>query len=135
MGARPDHLSPVRRELTGDEQMSTGGNVPTQGVDVQVATTEKKRNSAGKVGKGSAGGRLKSSWRSAKADSYNGSLREYIRGQAKLGVEDAKEWLSCKRPGGSASQRAERKAKGERVRSLAFSDSGKLTSPVKKKAG
>jgi hypothetical protein len=49
--------------------MSTGGNVPSQGVTVQEATSAKKRGDRsmghpnGYVGKGTAGSRLKSAWR------------------------------------------------------------------------
>ncbi len=120
--------------------MSAGGNVPTQGVVVQAATTEKKRNSAGKVGKGSAGGRLKSL---RKREAPDLPLRAFVRHVAgyrgtdpggATAAEDAKFWLSTKRYRGSDEQRAERKAKGERVKSLAFSDSkSSLSTPAKKK--
>lgn len=73
--------------------MSTGGNVPAQGVDVQEATTEKKRNDAGKVGKGTAGSRLKSAWRKAGGAK---SLKEFARGWKSLSpklMEDAQLWL------------------------------------------
>jgi hypothetical protein len=110
--------------------MSTGGNVPTQGVNVQTATTEKKRGNPGKLGTGSAGSRLKSMWRKSGSKL---SLKQFVC--ADILTDDGKAWLSNKRPGGSDQQRAERKAKGARVRALAFNDSGKLSTPSKKKAG
>lgn len=43
--------------------MSTGGNVPTHGINVQEATTAKKRGDRGALGKGTPGSRLKSAHR------------------------------------------------------------------------
>ncbi len=119
--------------------MSTGGNVPTQGVNV---TAEKKRGSAGQEGNGTAGKRLKRAWRNRleAASTSPVSLLSFVRQVAKLKnedaelAEDAKFWLSCKRPGGSDQQRAERKAKAERVRGLRYVES-KSAVPGKKKAG
>ncbi len=88
--------------------MSTGGNVPSQGVVVQDATTAKKRGARGNLGEGTPGSRLKGSWKAAKRDSFKGSLREYARSQAKLGVDDAKTWLLSK-GAGTPEQRSARK--------------------------
>ena len=88
--------------------MSTGGNVPQQGVVVQEATTQKKRGARGTLGKGTPGKRLKAGWRSAKKDSFKGSLRDYVRAQEKLGVEDALSWLASK-GGGTPEQKSARR--------------------------
>ena len=92
--------------------MSTVGNVPSQGVDVKAATTEKKRGSrcTGKptgytFGKGTPGKRLKSAWHAARKHGYKESLRTFVRMEAKYKgtdpdatalAEDATGWLERK---------------------------------------
>lgn len=88
--------------------MSTGGNVPTQGVALDEATTKKKRGDRGILGKGTPGKRLKAQWHTARASKegpYKGPLREYVKRLAKYnGTEpelvllamDANEWLRVK---------------------------------------
>ncbi len=103
--------------------MSTGGNVPTQGIVVSEATTEKKRGERGRLGKGTPGSRVKSAWR---AEGSKLSLRDFAR---KLGTEDSKEWFSSKRNGGSDAQRKIRKeARKERAARNAAAKAAKKAS-------
>jgi len=96
----------------------------------------------GKLGKGTAGSRLKSCWRRS---GCKVSLKEYARMAAKNPLadvrvvferKDALEWLSSKRPGGSEAQRAERKEKRQRIRTGRYLKSGSSgASAPKKDAG
>lgn len=105
--------------------MSTGGNVPAQGVSIQEATTAKKRGtrSMGKptgftFGKGTPSKRLKSDWKSrGKSGSLATSLRDHVKKLAGykstdpdevLLATDAKGWLAVK-AGGTPEQKSERK--------------------------
>lgn len=117
--------------------MSTGGNVPNQGVVVQEATTAKKRGDRGQLGDGSPGGRLKAAWRSGKSKL---SLRAWIRDVSTKQVpdlaEDAKLWLESKRYRGGKTTLQARKDRAERIRTMyaarpAKSGKGNMNVPKK----
>jgi hypothetical protein len=135
--------------------MSTGGNVPTQGVAVQAATTEKKRGSRcqGKptgftYGKGRPGLNLRRMYRKElklwqpKGTYPYKSVKAFARHLAKgkdvntEAAELAKKWLSGKRPGGSDEQRAARKEKKQRIADLRYAEaaSSKSSSGKRKSA-
>ncbi len=72
--------------------MSTGGNVPAQGVTVQ-ATTEKKRNNRGTLGEGTRSLQMKRMWR---RDGAELSLKAYAKEASADGDELATAWLDGK---------------------------------------
>lgn len=91
---------PVREGSTGEEEsMSSGGNVPTQGVSVAEATSEKKRNNRGTLGDGTRSQQMKRMW---KKSGSNLSLKGFARKASEAGgaAEDAdlaQAWLDAKR--------------------------------------
>lgn len=95
-----------------------------------------KRGEAGPLGKGTPGSRLKS------RRPGNMSLRQFARDAAsgKLVVsdetaQDAKAWLSSKRPGGSDKVRAEKKARKQRIRDARAASRGGGSAPAPAKKG
>lgn len=86
-----------------DSIMPRAGSVPTQGVSVQAATSERKRGQRGDVGKGTPGKRLKSAWRRwrpARQQDAGKSLRQFARLIAistnDILQGDAQRWLASK---------------------------------------
>ncbi len=104
--------------------MSTGGNVPQQGVNIEQATTAKKRGHRGELGIGSPGKQLKGMHRKVlKTSGRDISLREFARQlasnkqSADEDVKVAQTWLLSKRSGGTDEQRKERKLRLKERRS------------------
>ncbi len=112
--------------------MSTGGNVPTQGIVISEATTEKKRGDRGKLGKGTPGKRLKSLWRKFSA---NESLKLFVKRELKsITKDDGPQWLASKRYGGTDEQRKIRKeARKERASRNAAAKAAKKAAGSNKK--
>jgi hypothetical protein len=108
--------------------VSTGGNVPTQGIVVSEATTEKKRGERGRLGKGTPGSRVKSLWSNFGAPGE--SLKLFVRRELKNIVKnDGQLWLDSKRPGGTDAQRKIRKeARKERAARNAAAKAAKKAS-------
>jgi len=120
--------------------MSTGGNVPAQGVQLPATP---KRGPRGNIGEGTPGTRLKSAWRRARKEKespFKGSLRSFVKkfSDGYL-ADDAKSWLMSK-SGGTPEEKADRRRRRKertsenRTAKLARKGKGKQKQQTKKAA-